>query len=130
MVLRLVGRLEGSGALAPLLDSGREYRLTRKEPSEPDMNCRRTGLGQGEYGSVLKYMALGDSETSIALASLPTWLPSVAPIEESYRVEYRVRIRGDALRTEEESAQRFQMTEKWNEDTFGTGGRGLKMSLL
>jgi len=54
-VPRLVRRLGGSGALAPLLDSGREYRLTReKESSERNMKCRRTGLGQGEYGSVLK----------------------------------------------------------------------------
>ena len=30
----------------------------------------------------------------------------------------------------DESVHRFQMTEKWNEDIFGTGGRGLKMSLL
>lgn len=52
--IRLVRRLGGSGALAPPLDSGREYRLMReKEPSERDMKCRRTGLGQGEYGSVL-----------------------------------------------------------------------------
>ena len=54
MVPMLVRRLRGSGALAPLLDSGREYRLIyEKEPSERDMKCRRTGLGQGEYGSVL-----------------------------------------------------------------------------
>ena len=53
-VPRLVRRLGGSGALAPLLDSGREHRLMyEKEPSERDMKRRRTGLGQGEYGSVL-----------------------------------------------------------------------------
>ena len=53
-VPRLVRRLGGSGALAPLLDSGREYRLMyEKEPSERDIKRRRTGLGQGEYGSVL-----------------------------------------------------------------------------
>ena len=46
---RLARRLGGSGALAPLLDSGREYRLMcEKEPSERAMNCCRTGLGQGE----------------------------------------------------------------------------------
>lgn len=75
-------------------------------------------------------MPLGDSETSRTSAPWPAWLPSVAPIEESYRVEFRVRIGGDTLRTEGESAQRFQMTEKWNDEIFGTGGSGLKMSLL
>jgi hypothetical protein len=52
--MRLVRRLGGSGALAPPLDSGREYRLMcEKEPSERAMKCRLNGLGQGEYGSVL-----------------------------------------------------------------------------
>jgi hypothetical protein len=31
--------------------------------------------------------------------------------------------------TEGELVYRFQMAEKWNEETCGMGGRGLKMSL-
>lgn len=128
---RLVRRLGGSGALAPLLDSGREYRLTReKEPSERDMKRRRTGLGQGEYGSLLKWMTPGDSGTSVTPVSFLAWLPSVAPIEELYRVDFEERIGGGTSRTEGESSCESQMTEKWNEEIFGTGGRGLNMSLL
>lgn len=32
--------------------------------------------------------------------------------------------------TGDESVRRLQMTEKWSEEIFGTGGRGLKISLL
>lgn len=68
------------------------------------MKCRRTGLGQGEYGSVLMYMASGDSESSTTSAPGPAWLPSVAPIEELWRVDFRVRMGGEMSTTEDEPA--------------------------
>jgi hypothetical protein len=64
-------------------------------------------------------------------APLFAWLPSVAPIDESYIADFRVRIGGDDVsRTRGKLAWKSQMTEKWNEETFGTGGRGLNMSTL
>ena len=59
----------------------------------------------------------------------PAWLPSVAPIDEWWRVGSRVKMGEGISTTEGELVHGFQMTERWNEDIFGTGGRGLKMSL-
>jgi hypothetical protein len=69
--------------------------------------------------------------TSVTPTPLFTWLPSVAPIDESYIVDFLVSRGGDDVsRMRGELAWKSQMTEKWNEETFGTGGRGLNMSTL
>jgi len=49
-------------------------------------------------------------------------------MEELERVDFRVRMGGDTS-TEGELAHKSQITERWNEEIWGTGGRGLKTSL-
>jgi len=79
---------------------------------------------------VLMWMTSGGSGTSVMPASVPTWLPSVVSIETSRRVDFRVKMGEEMSTMGGESVHTFQMTERWNEEIVGTGGRGLKMLLL